>query len=170
MPAQEIILPNDRILIYGEATRVEMKVGVNATLAKMVPGALVILDAAEGSVMETAGKDHGILGIIDVDPTHSLGDPYDDGPGLLTPGEGENIPILIPNEGSFVLLYSVASNNLIMGDRLVAADDGLVDELAAATMGGQGDIVGLCWDTHSAAAITAIVVRWCYTPEAQVTV
>lgn len=156
MPANEIVLASHKVLIYGEAARVEMKVGANATAAKMIPGALVILDTNEGEVKEAGAKAHGILGVIDVDPTHDIGDNY---------AVGDQIPILLPNEGSFVALIMLANEDLIQGDRLVSAANGLVAELAVAAMGSQGDIVALAWDTCSAAADTRIVARWCYTPE-----
>lgn len=155
MPANEIILPNDKVLIYGEATRVELKVGANATAAKMIPGALVIYDAAEGSVKEATTKSTGILGIIDVDGTHDIDDAY---------AVGDQIPILLPNEGSFVALIALANEDLIQGDKLVGGAFGTVAELAVGALGTQGDIVGLAWDTFSAAANARIVVRWCYTP------
>lgn len=161
MPAQEIILPTNAVLIYGEATRVEMKVGANATVAKMIPGALVILDTNENEVKEAGAKAHGILGIIDVDHEHTIGDPYDNGDGSV----GDNVPILIPNEGTFVALIMLANEDLIQGDVLVSAANGLVAESAIAALGSQGDIVAIAWDTCSAAADTRIVARWCYCPE-----
>lgn len=156
MPANQIVLATNQVVIYGEYTRTEMKVGANATAAKMIPGALVILDTNEGEVKEAGAKAHGILGIIDVDATHKIGDNYE---------VAENIPILLPNEGTFVALIMLASEDLIQGDRLVSAANGLVAEQAVGAMGSQGDIVGLAWDTCSAASDTRIVVRWAYTPE-----
>lgn len=156
MPAQEIILPTNQVLIYGDALKVEMKVGANATAAKMIPGALVILDTVENSVKEAGAKAHGILGVIDVDPTHDIDDNYE---------VADNIPILIPNEGTFVALIMLANEDLIQGDTLVSAANGLVAEAAIAALGSQGDIVATAWDTCSAAADTRIVARWCYCPE-----
>lgn len=162
MPAL-IQLPAAKVLIYGEATRVDMKVGDNATLAKMIPGALVILDTNEGEVKEAGAAAHGILGIIDVNHKHTIGDPYDDGPGAL--GINEDIPILIPNQGSFVALIMLGNEDLIQGDTLVSAANGLVAEIAAAALGSQGDIIGTAWDTCSEATDTRVIVRWSLCPE-----
>ena len=149
-------LPAHQVLIQGKAERVEVKVGANATAAKMIPGALVILDTTENEVQEAGAKAHGILGIIDVDPTHDIGDAY---------AVGDNISIIIPQAGCFVALTMLANEDLVQGDRLVSAANGEVAEQAVGTMGSQGDIIGLAWDTVSGAAAVRFIALWCYTPE-----
>lgn len=155
-------LPDHRIVIAGEVIRVEMKVGDNATVAKMLPGTLVILDTTENEVKEAGAAAHGILGIIDVDSEHDIDDPYDNGDGTV----GDNVPIIVPQSGAFVRLRLLASENIIQGDTLVSGADGVVAEAAIATLGGQGDIVGIAWDTSAGIAEEVpIIVLWCYTPE-----
>lgn len=156
MPAHIFTPPVGQVLIHGPALRVELKVGANATPAKMIPGALVIYDAAEGSVKEAGAKAHGILGVIDVDPTHDIGDNYT---------VGDNIPIIVPGQGCFLALILLANEDVIPGDRLVSAANGLVAEQAVGAMGGQGDVVGIAWDTSAVAADARIVVLWNYSYE-----
>ena len=149
-------LPAHQVMVQGKAERFEMKVGANATAAKMIPGALVILDTNENEVKEAGAKAHGIFGIIDVDPTHDIGDAY---------AVGDNITILVPRNGSIVALIFLANEDFIQGDTLVSAANGLVAEAAVAALGSQGDIVGYAWCTESGAADKRVMVRWHLTPE-----
>lgn len=151
-----LTVPAHQVMCQGEAERFEMKVGANATAAKMIPGALVILDTNENEVKEAGAKAHGILGVIDVDATHDIGDNY---------AVGDNIPILVPHHGSIVALIFLANEDLIMGDTLVSAANGLVAEIAVAALGSQGDIVGTAWCTESGAADKRVLVRWSLCPE-----
>ena len=156
-----LVVPLHQVLIQGKVERVEMKVGATATPAKMLPGTLVILDTNENEIMEAGAKAHGILGIIDVDAEHDIGDPYDNGDGTV----GDNVPIIVPQSGAFVALRLLANEDIIQGDTLVSAADGLVAEAAIAALGSQGDIVGIGWDTSNVATEARIIVLWCYTPE-----
>lgn len=151
MPANALVVPSNQILVYGEYTRVEMKVGANATLAKMVPGAVVIYDAAEGSVKEAGAKAKGVLGIIDVDATHKIGDTY---------AIGGQVPILIPNRGTFVALWFLANEDFTQGDYLVTAANGLVAEIAVGALGTQGDIVAQAWENEAGSADKLVVCKW----------
>lgn len=99
-----ISLPLHAVLAHGKAEILEMKVGANATAAKMIPGALVILDTTENEVKEAGAKAHGILGVIDVDATHDIGDAY---------AVGDNIPIIVPHNGSIVALIFLANEDFI---------------------------------------------------------
>lgn len=151
MPANILTVPTNQIVVYGEVTRVEMKVGANATAAQMVPGRLVIYDAAEGSVKEAGAKAKGIIGIIDVDATHKIGDTY---------AVAAQIPILIPNSGTFVALWFLANENFTQGDYLVAAASGLVAEIAVGALGTQGDLVAQAWENEAGAANKLVVCKW----------
>lgn len=146
-----INVPAHAVLIYGDVLRITLKVGANATAAKMIPGALVIYDAVEGSVKEAGAKAHGILGVIDVDPTHDIGDNY---------AVGAAIPILCPAPGAFLALILLANEDVIQGDRLVSALNGLVAEQAVGAMGSQGDVIGIAWDTSAVAQDARIIVLW----------
>lgn len=156
MPANEIVLPTDKVLIYGEATRVELVVGANATAAKMIPGCIVIYDAAEGAVKEAGAKANDVLGIIDVDATHDIDDTY---------AVGDQVPILIPNSGSFVALIFLANEDFTQGDTLVTGASGTVAEIAVAALGSQGDIVATAWKAEAGAANVRVVCRWNLCPE-----
>jgi len=156
MPAQQLILPAQQVIVHGEYTRVEMQVGANATVAKMIPGAIVIYDAVENSVKEAAAKARGVLGIIDVDATHDIDDTY---------AVGENIPILIPNSGTFVALIFLANEDFTPGDALVTGASGTVAENAVAALGSQGDIVATAWHAEAGAANVRVVCRWNLCPE-----
>lgn len=151
-----INLPTNQVLIYGPANRLEMKVGANATEAKMIPGAIVVYDAAEGSVKEAGAKARDVLGIIDVDPTHKIGDTY---------AVAENIPILVPLNGTFVALIFLANENFVPGDTLVTGASGTVAEIAVAALGSQGDVVAQAWDTESGAANVRVICKWLHCPE-----
>jgi len=144
-------LPAHAVLIYGDVLRLDLKVGANATAAKMIPGALVIYDAVEGSVKEAGAKAHGILGVIDVDPTHDIGDTY---------AVAATVPIIVPAPGSFLALTLLANEDVIPGDRLVSAANGVVAEQAVGAMGAQGDVIGLAWDTSAVAQDARIIVLW----------
>lgn len=156
MPAQQLILPNDQVLISGECVRLEMQVGANATEAKMIPGAIVIYDAAENSVKEAAAKANDVIGVIDVDATHDIDDPY---------AVGENIPILIPNSGTFLALIFLANEDFTQGDTLVTGASGTVAEIAVAALGSQGDVVATAWEAEAGAANKRVICRWNLCPE-----
>lgn len=151
-----ISLPLHQVLAHGECTRYEMKVGANATAAKMIPGALVVLDTTENEVKEAGAKAHGIFGVIDVDPTHDVDDAY---------AVGDNITIIVPNAGALVALIFLANEDFIQGDTLVSAANGLVAEIAIAALGSQGDVIGQAWCTESGAADKRVLVKWHYCPE-----
>jgi len=156
MPAQSLVKATNQIIVFGEFKKVEMKVGANATAAKMIPGTLVIRDTNDNQVKEAGAKAHGIFGVIDVDPTHGMSDNY---------ALGENIPILVPLNGSFLMIRIAANENVTQGDTMVSAADGLIAAHAVGAMGSQGDIVGQVWETWNVAAIEHVLVKWLYTPE-----
>lgn len=154
MPGLEV--PAHQVLVQGKAEHFEVKVGANATAAKMIPGALVILDTTLNEVKEAGAAAHGILGIIDVDATHDIGDTY---------AVGDNIPIIMPHAGSIVALIFLANEDFAQGDSLVSAANGLVAEAAIAALGSQGDIVGIAWCTEAGAADKRVLVQWHLCPE-----
>jgi len=154
MPGLEV--PAHQVMCLGKAFRVEMKVGANATAAKMIPGCLVILDTTINECKEAGAAAHGILGVIDVDATHDIADAY---------AVGDNIPILIPYAGSILALTFLANENFAQGDSLVSAANGLVAEAAIAALGSQGDIVGIAWCTEAGAADKRVLVQWHLCPE-----
>lgn len=156
-----LVVPTNQVMAQGTAERFEMKVGANATPAKMLPGTLVILDTTLNEVKEAGAKAHGILGIIDVDHEHTIGDPYDNGDASV----GDNVPIIVPHSGSIVSLMFLANENFAQGDALVSAADGKVAEVAVAALGSQGDIIGNAWCTEAGAADKRVLVRWNYCPE-----
>jgi|GEM_PF-2790902 len=156
-----LVVPTNQVMCLGKAFRVEMKVGANATPAKMLPGFLVILDTTLDQVKEAGAKAHGILGVIDVDAEHTIGDPYDNGDDSV----GDNVPILIPYDGSILALMFLANEDLVQGDTVVSAADGKIAEAAVAALGSQGDIVGYAWCTESGAADKRVLIRWHLTPE-----
>ena len=53
---QGIVKPSNQIVAAGDPLTVEMEVGANATPAKMLPGRVVIFDAADQTVKEAGAK------------------------------------------------------------------------------------------------------------------
>lgn len=156
-----LVVPTHAVVIQGKVERVEMKVGGAATPAKMLPGTLVVVDTNDNEIMEAGAKAHGILGIIDVDAEHDIGDPYDNGDDTA----GDNVPVIVPQAGAFVALTLVTGGSVVQGTTLVSAADGEVKEAEVQTLGGQGDIVGIAWETVT--TNIRFIVLWCFTPEAK---
>lgn len=119
MPAQQLIKPTNQILVYGDKKIIEMKVGSLATVAQMVPGRLVIRDAADNEVKEAGAGAKNFLGIIDVDPTHDIDDTY---------ALGDNLPIIVPTSDTFLKLLLLANENVTQGDELIVAANGKVSK------------------------------------------
>lgn len=146
----------NRIVVSGQAIIVPMKVGANATAAKMVPGAWVILDTTENEVKEAGAKAHGVIGLIDTDPTHDIDDAY---------AVGDLIPIIIGPNGLLVMCILLANEDVIQGDVLVTAANGVTAEKAVGAMGAQGDVVAEAWDTSAVASDVKILARLKLCPE-----
>lgn len=153
---QYIQKASNKIQVYGTPIVVEMTVGANATAAKMVPGAFVILDTNSNEVKEAGAKAHGVIGLIDVDATHKVTDNY---------AVGDPIPIIVGPNGIFVMVLALANENFVQGDTLVTAANGLVAEQAIAALGSQGDVVGEAWEAWNVASDELILARLCIVPE-----
>lgn len=148
---QYLVKATNKIHVYGPVLRVEMTVGANATKAKMIPGTIVVYDAAVNAVKEAGVNALSFLGVIDIDATHDMDDTYD---------VGDNIPILVPAPGAFLMIRMTANENLTQGDLVVVGADGLLVKQIVGAMGTQGAIVGQIWETWNVAAIEHVLVLY----------
>lgn len=151
MPAQTLVKATNQILVYGKALKLECKVGATATKAKMLPGTIVVRDTNDNEVMEAAGTELSVLGVIDVDPTHDMDDPYD---------VGENIPILAPAPGAFLMLRMKANEDVTQGDIIIHAADGLVIKQILGALGVQVSPIGQVWESWNEVAIEHVLCLW----------
>lgn len=146
---QAVVKPANQIVAYGDPLIVEMEVGANATVAKVVPGRVVIFDDADQTVKEAAAAADNVVGFIEVSP---------DGTTTTQPAVGDQIPIVIGE--CLCLLTLLANENVTRGDPLVTAADGKVAKQAVGAMGAQGQVVGYAWESSNVASDVAILVHW----------
>jgi hypothetical protein len=147
---QSIVKPTNLIVAAGDPLIVEMEVGANATVAKVVAGRVVIFDAADQTVKECAAKAAGWVGVIEVSP---------DGTKTTQPSVGDQVPIIIGD--CLCVLTLLASENVTRGDPLVTAADGKVAKQAVGAMGAQGKVIGYAWETSNVAQDAEILVHFC---------
>lgn len=127
-----IVLP-DNDVVSGDYRTEWLAIGVNATLAKMIPGAAVQRDTVDHDVKEaTANSD--IIGYIGYGMAHTSYKPAtrDTAYAAL----GDEIPV--HNGGGFLVRAPCVSASLTKGDMLTTDASGLVK---AGTLG-TDDIVG----------------------------
>ena len=151
MPAQTLVKATNQILVYGKANKLECKVGANATKAKMIPGTIVVRDTNDNEVKEAAGTELAVMGVIDVDALHGMTDVYD---------VGENIPILAPSPGAFLMLRMKANEDVTQCDIIVHAADGLVIAQIAGALGTQVSPIGQVWESWNEVAIEHVLCLW----------
>jgi hypothetical protein len=143
------VKPANQIIAYGDPLKTEMKVGANATAAKMLPGRVVIFDDADFTVKEAGAKARVWMGVLDVAPNKkktdacAVGDP-------VTVIEGE----------CYLVLTLLANESVTRGDKLVTAADGKVAKLAVGALGSQGSIIGDTLETSNVAVDAEILVHW----------
>ena len=146
---QSIVKPTNQVVATGDPLIVEMEIGANATVAKVVPGRVVIFDDADQSVQECAAKATGWVGVIEVSP---------DGTKTTQPAVGDQVPIIVGD--CLCVLTLLASENVSRGDPLVTAADGKVAKQAVGAMGAQGKVIGYAWETSNVAQDAEILVFW----------
>jgi len=143
------VKPANQIVVYGDPLRTEMKVGANATAAKMLPGRIVIFDTADFEVKEAGAKATGWLGVLDVTPGKLKTDAY-----------AVADPVMIIEGECYVLLTLKASENVTRGDKLVTAADGKVAKQAVGAMGAQGRVIGETMESSNVTTDVEILVHW----------
>jgi hypothetical protein len=146
---QGIVKPTNQIVAAGEPLTVEMAVGANATVAKMIAGTVVIFDDADQTVLEAGAKAVGEVGFIEVDATHKKTDTY---------AVADSVPIVFGE--CLAVLRLAASENVTRGDPLVTAADGKLAKRAVGAMGAQGKVVGYAWESSNVTTDAAILVHW----------
>ncbi len=151
---QAIVKPNNQIVAAGDPLIVEMEVGANATVAKVVPGRVVIFDDADQTVKEAGAKADNVVGVIEVSP---------DGSKNTQPAVGDQVPIIVGD--CLCVLTLLASENVTRGDPLVTAADGKVAQQAVGAMGAQGKVIGYAWETSNVAQDAEILVHFCSSAE-----
>lgn len=146
---QGMVKPTNQIVAYGNPLKTEMEVGATATAAKMIPGRIVIFDAADFTVKESGAKAAGWVGILDVKATKKITDAY---------AVGDQVMII---EGEcYALLPLKASENVTRGDKLVTGADGLVAKQAVGAMGAQGSVIGEVLESSNVTTIANVLVHW----------
>ncbi len=151
---QSIVKPANQIIAAGDPLIVEMEIGANATVAKVVPGRVVIFDDADQTVKECGAKAAGWVGVIEVSP---------DGTKTTQPVVGDQVPIIVGD--CLCVLTLLASENVTRGDPLVTAADGKVAKQAVGAMGAQGKVIGYAWETSNIAQDAEILVHFCPSAE-----
>lgn len=146
---QYLVKPSNQVVAYGSPLKTEMEIGANATAAKMLPGRVVILDSADGTVKEAGAKAAGWIGILDVAPEKLKTDAY---------AVGDQAMII---EGEcYAVLCLKASENVTRGDKLVTAADGKVAKQAVGAMGAQGRVLGEVMESSNVTTDADVLVHW----------
>lgn len=146
---QAIVKPSNQIVAFGNPLSVEMEIGANATVAKVVPGRVVIFDDADQTVKEAAAAADNVVGFIEVSP---------DGTKTTQPAVGDQVPIVIGE--CLAVLTLLANESVTRGDPLVTAADGKLAKQAVGAMGAQGSVVAHAWETSNVATDAEILVLW----------
>jgi len=131
-----LVRPTNRVLAGPSGAQeqiIEMKVGANATVAEMVPTALVIYDAVAGSVKEAGALANNVLGVIEVRSGKLLTDTY---------AVGAPVSVIPRHSGAWVVLTLVKAGAAVLpGDPIVSGADGKAQKQAVGVMGAQGSVV-----------------------------
>ena len=143
------VKPANQIIAYGDPLKTEMKVGANATPAKMLPGKIVIFDDADFTVKEAGAKARAWMGVLDVAPNKKKTDAY-----------AVADPVMIIEGECYLLLTLLANESVTRGDKLVTAADGKAAKLAVGALGSQGSIIGETMETSNVASDVEILVHW----------
>ena len=144
---QGIVKPTNQVVAAGEPLTVEMEVGANATVAKMIAGTVVIFDSVDQTVLEAGAEATGEVGFIEVDATHKKTDTY---------AVGGSVPIVFGE--CLAVLRLAASENVTRGDPLVTAADGKLAKRAVGAMGAQGKVVAYAWESSNVTTDAAILL------------
>jgi len=157
MPQNPFTKPANRILISpANALVAEFEVGANATAAEMIPGAVVINDTNAQDVKESGDEPHAVVGILECAEDMLYTDHY---------AVGDQCPVIMGPAICQVRLK--ASENISIGDRLRAMDNGLAAELATGVIGAQGATIGYALEASNVAAIAYITIMFLPSVEAQ---
>ena len=143
------VKPMNQIIAYRDPLKTEMKVGANATPAKMLPGKIVIFDDADFTVKEAGAKATGWIGVLDVAANKKKTDAY-----------AVADPVMVIEGECYLLLTLLANENVTRGDKLVTAADGKAAKLAVGALGSQGSIIGETLETSNVASDVEILVHW----------
>jgi hypothetical protein len=146
---QAIVKPANQIVVFGDPLAVEMEVGANATVAKMLPGRVVIFDDADQTVKEAGAAADNVVGFLEVKPNKTKTD---------APAVGDQVTVVIGE--CLAVLTLLASENVTRGDPLVTAADGKLAKQAVGAMGGQGSVVAYAWESSNVTTDAEILVLW----------
>lgn len=158
MPQNPFIHPSNRILISEESTAhiKEFEVGANATPAKMLPGSIVIFDAAAGAVKESGLEAHSYYGILEVMGDMGRADAY---------AVGDQCRVITGE--CYCLVRLKASENVSIGERLICGADGLAVKATVGAIGTQGATIGYALEASNSVAIAFIAIHFIPSVEAQ---
>lgn len=120
------VYPNNDI-ITGTYKTQRLAIGANATLAKMIPGALVIFDVNDHDVKES-GANGDVIGWLGYGMAHSTFKPATRATAYAA--LADEVPVQYDVSG--LVLAPCASTSFVKGDLLTSSTDGLVK---AATLG-----------------------------------
>ncbi len=156
-----MVKPSNRIYGGGgDGETYQMKVGANATTAKMVAGRLVIPDTNDFEVKEAGDEADDVMGVIEVGPIDVK---------TTTHAAGEYIRVIPLKAGTRVVLTLISGDGAsVMGTTLVAAADGKAKKQAVGAMGSQGTPVAkVLLAADSTAADVEVFVELLSTAEAK---
>jgi len=146
---QWLVKPANQVVVAGDPLKLEYEVGANATPAKMLPGRVVIFDAADGTVKEAGAKADEVAGFLDVAPDKLESDNY---------AVGEQV--MVVKGRCIAKLTLLAAENVTRGDKLVTAADGKLAKQAVGAMGAQGSVVATAEESSNVTVDAEILVDW----------
>ncbi len=141
--------PANQVLAAFNPYRTEMKIGANATAAKMLPGRVVIFDDVDQTVKEAGAKADGDVFILDVAPDELEETAY---------AVGDRCMVIVGE--CIAKMVLLASENVARGDPLVGAADGKLAKQAVGAMGAQGKVLGYAWESSNVTTDAEILVHW----------
>lgn len=146
---QWLVKPANQVVAAGDPLRVEVEIGANATGAKMLPGRIVILDDADGTVKEAGAKADGFRAILDVAASKTKTTAY---------AVGDQAMVIVGE--CFAVVTLLAGENVSRGDVLVSAADGKAAKQAVGAMGGQGSPIGETMEASNVTVDAEILIHW----------
>lgn len=144
---QYLVKPTNSVLVQGPHQIIEMKVGANATAAKMLPKRCVIYDAADGDVKE-ASVNTKVIGVLMEQPDQALTYAY-----------AVADPARVVTKGLVMCDYASGAAGCTPGDLLIPTADGKVYVFSLCTDASL--VIGKAMTTVAAAGPDTVIVELC---------
>ena len=135
-PVNQIIADEEGLVTH------EYEVGANATAALMLPGTVVIYDAADGSIKEAGAKAVAVLGVLSIQAGESVTHRWE---------KGEQAVVI--EHGKCMIRFGAGGTAVAVGSPIVTAANGLGAVQAVGVLGTQGQpfAYGLEINAHAGA-------------------